>query len=118
MPNFFIQPSIEETVDVREVVKFSLSIGAILLTPIWGISPRVHRDKKAEEFEDAYPMIWSPFSRDWVPCYNLHATAQHQGSDGAFQQLCQNTTDEISGVDINSSRQSFNCLSCWRARST
>ncbi len=112
MPNFFIQPSIEETVDVREVVKFSLSIGAIPAYAYLGdITESVTGDKKAEEFEDAYLDDLVAFLAEigfpaitYMPPRNTKAQMER------LQQLCQkHNLMEISGVDINSSRQSFNC---------
>ena len=112
MPNFFIQPSIEETVDVREVVKFGLSIGGIPAYAYLGdITESVTGDKKAEEFEDAYLDELVAFLAEigfpaitYMPPRNTKAQMER------LQQLCQkHNLMEISGVDINSSRQSFNC---------
>ena len=112
LPSFFIQPSGDEIPDVREVVDFALSIDAIPAYAYLGdIEQSVTGDKKAQRFEDAFLDELIPFLAElgfpaitYMPPRNT--TAQMERLQG----LCRkHNLMEISGVDINSSRQSFNC---------
>ncbi|MFA7371674.1 MAG: PHP domain-containing protein, partial [Sphaerochaetaceae bacterium] len=112
LPNFFIQPSVEETVSVTDVVNFGLSIGAIPAYAYLGdVTESVTGDKKAEEFEDAYLDELVAFLAEiGFPAITYMPPRNTKEQMVRLQKLCQkHNLMEISGVDINSSRQSFNC---------
>lgn len=112
LPRFFIQPGRDECMDVRKVVDFSNSIGAIAAYAYLGdIAESVTGDKKAEQFEDSFlvelmdllvdigfpAVTYMPPRNTTEQMLRLQALAKERG------------LMEISGVDINSSRQSMNC---------
>lgn len=112
LPRFFIQPDRQECLDVRSVVSFSNSIGAIAAYAYLGdIKESVTGDKKAEEFEDSFlvelldllvdcgfpAVTYMPPRNTKEQMLRLQSLAKERG------------LMEISGVDINSSRQSMNC---------
>ena len=112
LPRFFIQPTQEETIDVRDVVDFGLSIGAIPAYAYLGdIEESVTGDKKAERFEDAYLDDLVAFLAGiGFPAITYMPPRNSAGQMDRLQKLCRkHNLMEISGVDINSSRQSFNC---------
>ena len=112
LPRFFIQPSKEETIDVRKVVSFALSIGAIPAYAYLGdIQESVTGDKKAEHFEDAYlDDLVAYLAELGFPAITYMPPRNTQEQMQRLQGLCKkHGLMEISGVDINSSRQSFNC---------
>jgi hypothetical protein len=112
LPGIFIQPDAEECIPADRVTAFAESIGAI---PAYaylgdvGLSPT--GDKKAEKFEDDYiDELFAELSRlgyraiTYMPPRNTVEQlrrVQRLSAEWGFM--------EISGVDINSSRQSFNC---------
>jgi hypothetical protein len=112
LPGIFIQPDTEECIPAERVTAFAESIGAI---PAYaylgdvGLSPT--GDKKAEKFEDDYiDELFAELSRlgyravAYMPPRNTAEQlrrVQRLSAEWGFM--------EISGVDINSSRQSFNC---------
>lgn len=112
LPRFFIQPSREECLDVREVVSFANSIGAIAAYAYLGdVAESPTGDKKAEKFEDdfldelmdllvdiGFPAVtYMPPRNTKEQMLRLQKLAKERG------------LMEISGVDINSSRQIMNC---------
>lgn len=112
LPRFFIQPAKAECPDVRDVVAFGNSIGAIPAYAYLGdVAQSVTGDKKEEKFEDdflvvlmdllvdiGYPAItYMPPRNTLVQMHRLQGLAKERN------------LMEISGVDINSSRQSMNC---------
>lgn len=112
LPRFFIQPSREETVDVRKVVAFARSIGAIPAYAYLGdIEESVTGDKKAESFEDAFlDELVSYLAGIGFPAITYMPPRNTKAQMNRLQNLCKRYgLMEISGVDINSSRQSFNC---------
>jgi hypothetical protein len=112
LPEFFIQPSLDECIDVREVVAFGLSINAIPAYAYLGdIEESVTGDKKAERFEDAYLDELVAFLADvGFPAITYMPPRNTEAQMARLQKLCRkHGLMEISGVDINSSRQSFNC---------
>jgi hypothetical protein len=112
LPRFFIQPSREETVDVREVVRFARSIGAIPAYAYLGdVAESVTGDKKAERFEDAYlDELVAYLAKIGFPAITYMPPRNTKAQMDRLQALCRtHNLMEISGVDINSSRQSFNC---------
>lgn len=112
LPSFFIQPCGHECIPVRKAVNFALRIGAIPAYAYLGdVTASPTGDKKAEKFEDDYleflfdELITLGFKAvTYMPPRNTLAQLQR------VQKLCsQHGLMEISGVDINSSRQSFSC---------
>lgn len=112
LPRFFIQPEREETIPAAEVVRFGLSIGAIPAYAYLGdVTESPTGDKKAEKFEDSfldelfetlvslgYPAVTYMPPRNTIE--QLKRVQDLADAHGLMQ---------ISGVDINSSRQSFSC---------
>lgn len=109
---FFIHPDREECLPVRDVLAFSESIGAISAYAYLGdVSESPTGDKRAEQFEDEFLDDLMIVLRElgfravtYMPPRNTPAQLDRIGRlcrEGGFMQ--------ISGVDINSSRQTFNC---------
>jgi predicted metal-dependent phosphoesterase TrpH len=109
---FFLPSTRQECLNVTEAVRFANEIGAIPAYAYLGdVGESPTGDKKAEKFEDDYLDLLMPELRaigfkavTYMPPRNTKPQLLR------LQQLCQqNGLMEISGVDINSSRQSFNC---------
>lgn len=112
VPEFFIHSGYDECVSVYRAVGFANEIGAIPAYAYLGdVGESPTGDKKAEKFED-------DFIDDLVPelakigfraiTYMPPRNTREQLA--RLQKLCkEHGLMEISGVDINSSRQSFNC---------
>ncbi len=112
LPQFFIQPSGEEIPDVRDVVNFALSIDAIPAYAYLGdVEQSVTGDKKAEKFEDSFLDELVAFLAEiGYPAITYMPPRNSKAQMARLQALCRkHNLMEISGVDINSSRQSFNC---------
>ncbi len=108
----FIQPDGNECLPVAQAVAFGNRIGAIPVYAYLGdVGESPTGDKKAERFEDSFLEL-------------LVAEVKHLGFQGITYMPPRNTSEqlarlqalcrthdlfEISGVDINSSRQSFSC---------
>jgi len=112
VPDFFILSSKDECINVFDAVKFANDIGAIPAYAYLGdVSESPTGDKKAEKFEDDYLDALVPELKKigfkaitYMPPRNTKPQLLR------LQKLCQaNGLMEISGVDINSSRQEFNC---------
>lgn len=112
LPRFWLAPEPEECLPVAEVCGFAQSIGAIPAYAYLGdVAASPTGDKKAEAFEDAFleellallprlgfeALTYMPPRNTLKQLMRLSALCRHHG------------LMEISGVDINSSRQSFNC---------
>ncbi len=112
LPRFFIQPAGEEIPDVRTVVDFALSINAIPAYAYLGdIEQSVTGDKKAEKFEDSFlDELVAFLASIGFPAITYMPPRNTMEQMKRLQNLCRkHCLMEISGVDINSSRQSFNC---------
>jgi hypothetical protein len=108
----YIQPDDEECVGVVEVIDFAKRIGAIPAYAYLGdVTDSPTGDKKAEAFEDSY--LEELF--DELEALSFQAVTYMPPRNTLrqlrrVQSLCSMYgLMEISGVDINSSRQSFNC---------
>jgi hypothetical protein len=112
LDRIFIQPGEDECVPAKTATAFADSIGAIPAYAYLGdVAESPTGDKKAEKFEDAY--IEELFDElislgyravTYMPPRNTLPQLTR------VQRLCaERGFMEISGVDINSSRQSFNC---------
>ncbi|MCX8013418.1 MAG: PHP domain-containing protein [Rectinema sp.] len=111
LERFFIQPD-EECPDVREILALSKRIGAIAAYAYLGdITESPTGDKKAEKFEDEVLDTLFPVLKEigfqaitYMPPRNTRAQLSR------VRRLCQMYDFmEISGVDINQPRQSFDC---------
>jgi hypothetical protein len=112
LPRIYIQPDENECVPVGKVTAFAESISAIPAYAYLGdVGESPTGDKKAEKFEDDFiEELFAELSRlgfravTYMPPRNtieqLHNIRRLSAERGFM---------EISGVDINSSRQSFNC---------
>ena len=112
LPQFYLQPEEAECPQVADAVDFANSIQAIPAYAYLGdIEDSPTGDKKAERFEDSYlDLLFGELSRigfravTYMPPRNTVAQLLR------VQRLCaEHGLMEISGVDINSSRQSFTC---------
>jgi hypothetical protein len=111
VPSIFIVPEERECRPVAEVVETARRLGAIPAYAYLGdVGESPTGDKKAEKFEDDYlDELFSVITElgfqavTYMPPRNSREQLLH------LQQLCRrHELMEISGVDINSSRQSFN----------
>lgn len=111
LPSIFIQPS-EECLTARQAVEFALGIGAI---PAYAYLGDVHEsptgDKKAEKFEDDFlPELFDALKSIGFPAVTYMPPRNTRAQLERVRQMCKHYGFmEISGVDINQPRQSFNC---------
>ena len=111
LDKIFIQPNYDECISVYEAVKFSNSINAIPAYAYLGdVTDSLTGDKRAEKFEDDFLEELIPELKKigfkaitYMPPRNTLSQLLR------LQRLCKKyELMEISGVDINSPRQSFN----------
>ncbi len=108
----FIQPNSEECIPVKAVVDFAVSIGAIPAYAYLGdVTDSPTGDKKAEKFEDDYlGELMAELKRLGFQAVTYMPPRNTLEQLKRIQRLCDEYGFmQISGVDINSSRQSFNC---------
>ena len=113
LDRIFEQPSVEECPDAKKVVAFAASIGAIPAYAYLGdVVESPTGDKKAEKFEDDF--IEELFAA--VKASGFLAVAYMPPRNTAAAAIARTRAlresrglMQISGVDINSPRQSFNC---------
>ena len=109
---FFIQPNEEECVSVYKVVDFANSIGAIPAYSYLGdVAMSPTGDKKAQAFEDSFlDKLMEEVKRIGFKAVTYMPPRNTRVQLDRIQSLCRkHDFMEISGVDINSSRQIFNC---------
>ena len=112
LPGIYIQPDGNECIPAEKVTAFANSISAIPAYAYLGdVGESPTGDKKAEKFEDDYiEELFAEISRrgfravTYMPPRNTMEQLQKLRKLSAEWGFM-----EISGVDINSSRQSFNC---------
>lgn len=112
LPGFFIQPDEKECIPVKEAVEFALSLGAIPAYAYLGdVKESPTGDKKAEKFEDDYLDLLIEEVKALGFLAVTYMPPRNEVSQLVrVQELCKkHELMEISGVDINSSRQLFNC---------
>lgn len=112
VPDFFILSGRDECLNVQTVVDFANAIGAIPAYAYLGdVGESPTGDKKAEKFEDDYLDELVPeLTRIGFKAITYMPPRNTREQMLRLQKLCRdNQLMEISGVDINSSRQSFNC---------
>lgn len=112
LPRVFIQPGSDECIPAETVTAFARSIGAIPAYAYLGdITESPTGDKKAEKFEDDFLDDLFPVLKEagylavtYMPPRNTKQQLLR------VRRLCEKYGFmEISGVDINSSRQEFSC---------
>jgi hypothetical protein len=112
VPEFFLHSSYEECMSVYKAVDFANEIGAIPAYAYLGdVGESPTGDKKAEKFEDDFLDDLVPeLAKIGFQAITYMPPRNTREQLVRLQKLCQeNGLMEISGVDINSSRQSFNC---------
>jgi len=112
LPRFFVQPTEHECVPVAEAVEFANSVEAISAYAYLGdVGESPTGDKKAAAFEDAYlDELFDEISRIGFRAVTYMPPRNTLEQLRRVQQLCsRHGLMEISGVDINSSRQVFTC---------
>ncbi|VGO23025.1 PHP domain-containing protein [Pontiella sulfatireligans] len=112
VPEFFIVSEYDECVSVYDAVKFANEIGAIPAYAYLGdVGESPTGDKKAEKFEDDFlDELVAELATIGFKAITYMPPRNTKEQMARLQQLCKaNGLMEISGVDINSSRQSFNC---------
>ena len=111
LPGIFIQPDEKECIPAADVTAFADSIAAIPAYPYLGdVGDSPTGDKKAEKFEDEY--LDELFPEIHRLGYRAVAYMPPRNTLGQLRRIRNLSAEwgfmEISGVDINSSRQSFN----------
>ncbi|QHI69959.1 PHP domain-containing protein [Tichowtungia aerotolerans] len=112
VPEFFIPSGKDECLNVQDVVDFANSIGAIPAYAYLGdVGESPTGDKKAEKFEDDFlDELVAELKKIGFKAITYMPPRNTKEQMVRLQKLCkENELMEISGVDINSSRQSFNC---------
>jgi len=112
LPEFFVQPNDLECPPVKQLVDFAISLGAIPAYAYLGdVTESPTGDKKAEKFEDDYlDLLFVELKRIGYQAVTYMPPRNTLEQLRRIQALCQrHDLMEISGVDINSSRQSFSC---------
>jgi hypothetical protein len=112
LPRIFIQPGGKECIPARQATAFAKDIGAVPAYAYLGdVEESPTGDKKAERFEDAFlESLFEELSRLGYQAVAYMPPRNTKEQLRRVQRLCGEWGFmEISGVDINSSRQSFNC---------
>lgn len=112
LPRFFIQPEQDEAISVVEAVRFANEIDAIPAYAYLGdVGESPTGDKKAQRFEDAFlDELIGELGRIGFKSITYMPPRNSKEQLLRVQRLAAEAgLMEISGVDINSSRQSFNC---------
>jgi len=112
VPGFFLPSGQDECIGVYEAVRFANEIGAIPAYAYLGdVGESPTGDKKIEKFEDDFLDELIPeLTRIGFKAITYMPPRNTRQQLLRLQKLCrENGLMEISGVDINSSRQSFNC---------
>lgn len=101
-----------ECPDIRDILAFAQSIGAIAAYAYLGdITLSVTGDKKSQEFEDSYlDLLFSTLKELGFKAVTYMPTRNTPAQLTRIKKMCrQYSFFEISGEDINSPRQSFIC---------
>ncbi len=112
VPGFFLPSGQDECIGVYDAVRFANEIGAIPAYAYLGdVGESPTGDKKVEKFEDDFLDELIPeLTRIGFKAITYMPPRNTRQQLLRLQKLCrENGLMEISGVDINSSRQSFNC---------
>lgn len=112
VPTFFICSNDDECISVFDAVQFANEIGAIPAYAYLGdVGESPTGDKQAEKFEDDFlDELVAELPRIGFKAITYMPPRNTKAQMARLQKVCKaNGLMEISGVDINSSRQSFNC---------
>ncbi len=112
VPEFFIVSGYDECIPVYDAVKFANEIGAIPAYAYLGdVGESPTGDKKAEKFEDDFlDELVAELAEIGFKAITYMPPRNTRKQLARLRKLCRkHGLMEISGVDINSSRQSFNC---------
>ena len=112
LPGIFIQPNEKECIPAEKATSFARSVSAIAAYAYLGdVGESPTGDKKAEKFEDDYiEELFTELSRLKYRAVTYMPPRNTLEQLNRVRKLCAEWGFmEISGVDINSSRQSFNC---------
>jgi hypothetical protein len=112
MENIYIEPDYQECISVYEAINFANSIYAIPAYAYLGdVLESPTGDKKSQKFEDDYlEELFAEIKSIGFKAVTYMPPRNTIQQLKRVQQLCQEyNLMEISGVDINQSRQSFNC---------
>ena len=112
LPRFYIDPDKNECLNVKEAVDFARSIGAIPAYAYLGdIKESPTGDKKAQTFEDSWLDELVPELKriGFTAITYMPPRNSKEQLDRIMSLAARNGLMQISGVDINSSRQSFHC---------
>ncbi len=112
VPRMFVQPDGRECISIYKAVQFANDIGAIPAYAYLGdVGESPTGDKKAEKFEDDYlDELMPELKRIGFKAITYMPPRNTLDQLLRLQKLCaENELMEISGVDINSSRQTFSC---------
>ncbi|MBP3706750.1 MAG: PHP domain-containing protein [Clostridia bacterium] len=105
-------PATDECLSLKEVVKLSDEVGAILCYAYLGdVTNSVTGDKKAAKFEDDYlDELFITLREEGVNAVTYMPARNTDAQIKRLQKLCQDySMTEISGEDVNTSRQSMIC---------
>ncbi len=105
-------PATEECISFKELVKLADEVGAILCYPYLGdITDSVTGDKKAAKFEDEFlDELFEMLKEEGVHGVTYMPARNTKEQMARLQKLCREyNMTEISGEDVNSSRQSMIC---------
>ena len=112
LPSIYIQPDENECIPAEQVTAFARSVSAIPSYAYLGdVGESPTGDKKAEKFEDDFiEELFAEISRLGYQALTYMPPRNTAGQLRNIRRLAGEWGFmEISGVDINSSRQSFNC---------
>ncbi|MDR1505882.1 MAG: PHP domain-containing protein [Treponema sp.] len=112
LPRIFIQPGEQECIPAKAAVDFALSIEAVPAYSYLGdVGESLTGDKKPEKFEDDYlPELFEEIHAAGFRAVTYMPPRNTAEQLERVRKFCaEGNYMEISGVDINSSRQSFNC---------
>jgi hypothetical protein len=112
LPRIFIQPGEAECIPAQRVTEFARSAGAVPAYAYLGdVAESPTGDKRAEKFEDDYlEEFFEELTRLGFQAVTYMPPRNTAEQLRRLRTLCADRGFmEISGVDINSSRQSFNC---------
>jgi len=112
LPQFYIGPNKDECINVKDVIAFTDSIGAIPAYAYLGdVADSPTGDKKAAKFEDDYlDELVKTLGELGFKAVTYMPPRNTTAQLDRIMRLCEaHNLMQISGVDINSSRQTFNC---------
>lgn len=105
-------PATDECMQLADAVKLADEVGAILCYPYLGdVGESPTGDKKAQKFEDEFlPELFEMLHAEGVKAITYMPARNTSEQIERLQQLCREYgMTEISGEDVNSSRQSMIC---------